>query len=219
MANFKISDLTDLPSPATTAVLEVEDSAATPASRKLTLASLKTHLNGGYDVPSVIYRSGTPVAISNTNAETTLFAQNIPAGILGTNRRAVLAILGDMLNSSGATQTFTVRVYLGGVKVIDDITPAINSAGSRRVTRMEIAVSNLESATSQLITLSGNALGGSMTTGVGDIGASSQNWTPLAEGTAAANTALATELKITIQPTNALSTIDWRMKHCTLVVL
>jgi hypothetical protein len=97
------------------------------------------------------WRKSTEKDIVSTASEVDLLngEVTIDAGAMSTNRWLSAILLGDYLNNTGSTQTFTLKVKLGGTTIFDDVTSTISSDADRNDWRLDILIANLGSASSQ----------------------------------------------------------------------
>lgn len=78
-----------------------------------------------------------------TTSETDVFggAVTIPGGTLGTSGMVRATVLGDYLNNSGNTRTFTLKFKLGGTELYNDVTNTLASSANRHDWVCEFCIS------------------------------------------------------------------------------
>jgi hypothetical protein len=170
------------------------------------------------DAPSVLTRANTLQTVVNTTTETSVFSFSVPGNTLGTTRMMRLTLLGDILNNSGATVTFTPRIKFGATTLYADAI-SLSTSGNRRGFCATIYLSAQNATNVQTLgghlTLSGN---GTTTTGIGDFGASSTGDTAIS-GSAAIDSTAAQTFTVTIQFGTANANTDFRRQYAILELL
>jgi hypothetical protein len=166
-----------------------------------------------------VQRTGFGLLV-NSAAEANIFSYVIPAGQLGDDRTLKLEMAGDLLNNSGASQSITFRVSVGGTLWADS-TGNIAASPNRRPWRWELNFSNLGAANQNY--LSGLLLlgaAGGATTGLGDIGASGFREVPMASaGQLAINTTQAQTIAVFTQLGSANTAFDLRRFRAIATIL
>jgi hypothetical protein len=170
---------------------------------------------------NVVSRNSAPSTVVNTAAETPIFSYNMPAGLLGTDRTLQVQLMGDLLNNSGANQSITFRVAVGGVTVYGDFTGAIATSASRRPWNWILNFANLGAANQNY--LSGTLMlgvAGNATTGLGDIGAAGFREVAVASaGALAFDTAAAQTIAVFAQLSAANAALDFRRFKAIATIL
>ena len=119
---------------------------------------------------------GSAVTLSTTEA--TIYSVTLPANTFSTNESATFLITGALLNSSGGSRVYTLRVSVGGTTVYQDALITMGNQANARGFRMELEVhengANAQK-TSGIITIS-NA--NTTTTGTGDASLAATAITP-----------------------------------------
>lgn len=76
------------------------------------------HVPLGSNLIAIMSENNIETTITNTTVETQVYSFTIPAGTMGANDVIGFDTWGDMTNSSGATDTITMRVKLGGTTIL-----------------------------------------------------------------------------------------------------
>jgi hypothetical protein len=101
-------------------------------------ATLANAVLGTDGSTNVAWRSWTidagRVAFTNTVAETTIFEEILPAGILDTDYQALqFDVMGVFRNDVGTAQGYRVRFYVNGTAVYSSASPTIGSVAAAKV--------------------------------------------------------------------------------------
>lgn len=126
-------------------------------------------ITGSGSVVQTLYKTNT-VTIGNTTTETNIFSTTIPGGSLSTGNVIRFAIRGDILQNSGASRTFTIKVTYGGTTLYNGTSSALSVTTDRRPYVFEGTIAAAGATNSQ--TFTGCILVGSATaptTGLGAI--------------------------------------------------
>lgn len=143
--------------------------ALTPAGAVERLA-WASEAGGGGGGPVLLARHAK-TTVSDTTTETDILSITIPANTLGTDKQLSVDFGGLITNTSGATATCRLRIYLGATKMWDDVSPSLASNANGRGLYMRLLLAN-EGATnaqdlSGLVVIGGV---GATAAGRGDIG-------------------------------------------------
>lgn len=166
-----------------TSALGVETLAiANSAASRLGASGNGTEINIGSDgvvsvkvasldktVPYVLGRDATGSQVLNTTTETTIASVSIPSGELGTDRSLRFDMGGFYLNNSGGTDTFTLRVKLGGTTYYADTSAPIATDGATRGWHLHGRLQAMDSTIAQSGYASLIMGGPGATTGIGDL--------------------------------------------------
>ncbi len=93
---------------------------------------------GGGGGVTVQDRDVVEAEVVNTTTETAVYSYSVPGGTLGSNGHLRLTLIGDFLNNSGGTQTFTVRVKYGATTLFAIWNEAVGNNASRKPVRLEV---------------------------------------------------------------------------------
>lgn len=170
-------------------------------------AATKQYVDGAIAVAAptqgILVASGAAVSVSNTAVETPIQRVTIPGGVLGANGAIKVRVSGQYLNNSGATKTFTLRIYYGGTLMYAGTTGSLSSSALQHAFDLEFALQGGGATNAQSIggTVSLSAPGGS--TGLGLMNsiptASTGVAPPALYGTASVDSTADQTLQITIQ--------------------
>lgn len=179
----------------------------------------------------VLNRAASPVVVSNTITETTIYAFEVPGGTLGTAGKVRLVVHGQMTDTvTTGAKSLTVRLKYGATTLITyplvyaDATTAL---GTGHPVRLHFELANLGGTNNQLGILDSvmaalrndaapqASLGG---TNHGS-GTGTQRIASLQHGAAAVDSTAAQTLAATIQWGAASSTRSFTMQHATLELL
>ena len=166
-----------------------------------------------------IQRLGAIVTLASSTSETDLISWAVLGGLLGTNRSLRLTLHGDTINNSGSNTTLAIKVSFGGTILWLDTSGTIAASANRRPFKLEVMISNINSASVQYATgywLHGTA--GGATNGLGDLSAAGQRETVFS-GSATINTASDATVLVRATHGNSASTIDIRVQHAILELL
>ena len=108
------------------------------------------YLANGERVGGVLARNNTSVAVGNSSTESSIFSFTVPAGAMETNRRLKINIIGTFVNNTGGNRTFRVRVYLGGVALLDKTTANVATNAAAVDLFSDIVITNVNSAAAQV---------------------------------------------------------------------
>lgn len=97
------------------------------ANGQLTLSSFVSSNLVGFPALDLDVNGGTNVESVSSTAETIIYTNTLPAGILGTNRTLSLIIDNQYFNTSGGAATYTWRVYIGSTLSMVGASAAISS--------------------------------------------------------------------------------------------
>lgn len=104
------------------------------------------------DRVSVLDRDVTVAEVVSSITNTTLYTYSVGAGVLSTNKRLRLLVIGDYLNNDGAARDFSTTITYGSTVIFNSGTLSINNAGTRRAVRMVCDLAALNSASAQVAT-------------------------------------------------------------------
>lgn len=217
--NKKISELPVVSTFSLTNNIPLIVNTSSTGTVSVTGTTFKTVLGVPTTPASVLFASGTPIDVQNTTTETAIWTNSIAGGTLGSNRGIRINLRGDVLNNTGGSSNFTVRVYYGSTKMFDDNTLALTASATRRLVSLDIRLANLEVTNSQYLSgqLLVNGVNGA-TTGGGDITQGAFINVGLLEGTAAIDSTAAQGLGITIQPQQPSANLSFRIKYAVAVL-
>ena len=185
-------------------------------------------LVGRYDVAT------SEIDVVSTASETALYSKSISAGDLSSDRMLRLTIRGDILNNTGASHSFTLKVKFGGTTIYDSTGSGwvLATAAGRRPFKLLVELANLNATNIQFMggeMLVGNATGA--TTGIGrlgdDVGSASGSQSSTqglihmfsSNGTHAVDTTAACTLEVTVTPSLNSASLSVRRKHGILELL
>jgi hypothetical protein len=83
-------------------------------------------------VQRLLNRDVTQQESSNTTSEVTIYTFAVPANTLGTDKVLRLEVQGDLLNNTGATVTWTIRVKWGGTTIASFAPTNVTTSAARR---------------------------------------------------------------------------------------
>lgn len=171
--------------------------------------------SGGWTTGILFTAGSTTAVIDNSAAETSIFSGTIPANTLGTSGAVRVILSGQVLNDSGASQGYTLRVKYGATTMYADAsnTTIIGNSSTRRTWRMEFTLfSDGTTGTQRVEGLIGPfGAAAAATTGYGDLAASASiNPVPIG-GTSSEDSTADKTLDITIQLTTANASFEWYM--------
>lgn len=204
-----IGDLDSITSPSANAVIEIEDSSASPQSRKMLLNLIGVQ---------PFYRTRTTISVSNTVTETSFLTNTITAGLIGTNKEIVIRAGGKLLNTTGSAQTYTLRMYIAGTEVYEDASPSIASSAFDGIWTMTVRIVALDATNIQKSFINLDVGGrGAAATGVGDLGIATPVWygRVLANSTADSTADMGVGLTIV---NGATGVMDWSVNWATITV-
>lgn len=98
----------------------------------------------------VIASTETTLPVVNTTVETDLFSLTLPGGLVAAGDRILVTMIGDQLNNSAGTVTYTYRFKIGATTVLATAAISFGTSANRRrwTATAEIAI---ESATAQRV--------------------------------------------------------------------
>lgn len=102
--------------------------------------------------PILLDRNFTPLTIENTAAEQTLYSFTLSAHSLGTSRAARLRLTGEYHNSSGALETFIIRVYYGSTEMWESAGHLVSSSAKRWLFNFDLLLNARDAIDEQLFT-------------------------------------------------------------------
>lgn len=76
--------------------------------------------------------------VVNTTTETAVYTFAVPANTLSTNRTIHLSLIGDLINNTGATPTYTVRVKYGATTIFQGAVQTLASSASRAAIVLDV---------------------------------------------------------------------------------
>jgi len=100
-------------------------------------------------VGGVINRNHTDVAVTNTNAETSVYSFTVPGNLLETNRAIRVVLYGTYLNNSGATKTIRLRLKYGATTVCDKTSVTNANSATTADVSAEFVLTNNNATNSQ----------------------------------------------------------------------
>lgn len=120
MADQKITDYTELTTPAKGDLMEiVDDPGGTPINKKLKIENL---------IAVILDRSRPNVTVTNTASETDVFTISVAGNTLGSTGRLRLTLLGGKVKNGGGTDNaMTMRVKYGSTTVATISVPGVST--------------------------------------------------------------------------------------------
>ncbi len=176
---------------------------------------------------SVLHRSMTAVAVSNTTTETTIFTRQIPAyllqnrfpttyGVYTKDRQLKMRIKGRYVNSSGGSETVTFRAKYGATTIMSAPIAITSDANGRTVIIDVSLTARDDDAAKQFSDSEIRVFAPTATSGAATLVAA--HYAAQHAGIAE-NSATALSMTCTVQHTTASASIFFTVDTCTLEML
>ena len=172
-------------------------------------------------VSRVVDRGATDFEIVNDATEQSFFKATIPANALGTDKLARMEIVGDWLNNTGSSRTFTVKIKLNSTIVYQDVSRSSSSSSDRYPFLLRLLVGNQGATNVQtvggLIMLGDR---GQATVGIGDLADDEIRFNTPFNGIAGAeDSTAAMDIEVMIQHSNAHANLSLRRHYAIVEIL
>jgi len=207
----------------------------------VTVADMQTYVsdNTGYlkdkvDMATLLLDKQTPLATngnlaSNTTSEITLYTFSVPGGTLGTIGALLLETVGDFLQTTGGTNTITVRVKFGSTTIASMAFTNVNSAPNRGFWNLKVllcarAATNAQASKTECwidpvdaSTAAGTAVTKDSVGGAGStLGTAGGLYSVVNHSSIAEDTTTGKSLAVTVQMSGASASADLRMHAARL---
>jgi hypothetical protein len=179
------------------------------------------------------FRDGAVVDVVNTVTETDLIGaqgtgQSIFANMLGPATTARVSLTGDFLNNTAGATISRIRVYYGGTLMFDSGTAQLSmvQSATRRRWRIEFELANQGATNAQSLdgtftmTRAGADTGGTGFGGLQDLLGNGAIQKTIASfgGTAAVDSTLSQNLRVTVAHTSSSPSLSWRKQHAAILL-
>lgn len=181
-----------------------------------TAAGARTNLGIGTGI-LLLDANNTPVAVTNTTTETSIYSFTVVGGALSTNDTLRLRVRATYLNNSGTGKVLTVRIQWGGVTVITGANDAnYTSNANSRTFIMDVTISNKNATNSQFLSAAW-IMSTAEVAGTTSEYVSGQASAELGQTTAAVDTTLNAVVGVTVQHSAANASLTFT-KHAVEIL-